>query len=98
MKRSEKLDAILNNKWYECESEYNLTIQQVMQKENIGNYYKNDYLDVIFCLTKNEELDTLELIAVHSNHGIIEKGDLIEEVVTLNDILNLNFKEVQCLC
>ena len=76
----------------------NLTIQQVMQKENIGKHYQMDSQgdDLILWLT--EEYEELKLLIVKDVTMLDESLYCeIQDDITLEEIVNTKYKEVQ-LC
>ena len=81
----------------ENEPEYNLTINQIMNINNIGKHYKSEYTDTIFSVIENKDNDGLEFIVVKPREVCFCSYDLIEDVMSLDDILSLKFKEVE-LC
>lgn len=88
-------------KWfhYKDEPEYNLTIQQVMQKENIGKHYKMDSQgdDLILWLT--EEYEELKLLIVKDVTMYDESLYCeIQDDIVLEEIVSTKYKEVQYQC
>lgn len=79
-------------------SEYNLTIQQVMQKENIGKYYKMENEDMTLWLSEDSE-GYLELIIVDDDYTLEEYlYSELQDDVYLEFIINSKYKEVKYEC
>lgn len=94
-----KFNVIQLKGWYiDTPSEYNLTIQQVMQKENVGKYYKLDLDDeVIFTVSyDNEDNSILELLIIDNEYD--DSYLLAEDVYCLDFIVNSKYKEVEFKC
>lgn len=91
-----KLQDILKYDWWisYSNSEYNLTIQQIIQKENIGKYYQCENGDV-FRLTLNK-YNNLELLLVFESDGDIDLYKDIKEIFCLEAIVTSKYKEVHC--
>lgn len=85
-------------KHFDVEPEYNLTIQQVLQKENVGKYYKLDLDDeVIFTVSyDNEDNSILELLIIYNEYD--DSYLLAEDVYCLDFIVNSKYKEVEFKC
>ena len=74
--------------WVSCSnSEYNLTIQQIVKKENIGKHYQCENGD-IFKLTLNK-YNNLELLLVFESEGDIDLYKVIEDIFSLEAIVNI---------
>ena len=86
------------DKCSQSEPEYNLTIQQALQKENIGKYYTSDINDeVILWLTGN--VGNLELTVVKDpDLDEEELYCLADEMYNLDFIVNSMYKEVEFKC
>lgn len=94
-----KFNVLQLKGWYiDTPSEYNLTIQQVMQKENVGKYYKLDLDDeVIFTVSyDNEDNSILELLIIDNEYD--DSYLLAEDVYCLDFIVNSKYKEVEFKC
>lgn len=74
--------------------EYYMTINDVFHKDNLYKYYKTEFIDVTYRLMENSETDGLRLIITRDNEGCYNIGDDIQNIMYLDDILNLKFKEV----
>ena len=79
--------------------EYNLSIQQVMQKDNIGKYYKMENKEeTTLWLSENND-GYLELLVVEDDYIPDEYlYNEIENDIYLEYIVNLKYKEVQYKC
>lgn len=77
--------------------EYNMAIDDVFHKNNINKFYRTEFSEVIYRLVENREADGLRLVISEGNEdeGCYHIGDDIEDVMYLDDILNLKFKEVK---
>ena len=73
--------------------EYYLTIQQVLQKRNVGKYFESE--DGIVWQLQLNYRDQLELVVVQDDNKVHEELDLMQECYTLEAILDTCYKQVR---
>lgn len=96
-----RLEHILNYKWFipkKEQPEYNLTIQDVMQKENVGKYYKMEDEDMLLWLSEDND-GYLELLVIEDDYTLDEYLYYeIQSNIYLEFIVNSKYKEVEFNC
>lgn len=76
--------------------EYNLSIQEILDNDNIGKYFKSDD-EMIWQLQQNDYCD-LELVLIEDLDLLYTPYDRIQDCYTLDAILYTKYKEVQYEC
>lgn len=74
--------------------EYNLTLIDVMQSENVGKYFADEYEEAILWLTHDKDND-LELIVVEDMNHPEWVNVRIEDKYTLETIVKTMYREVE---
>lgn len=76
------------------EPEYNLTIQQVLQHENVGKYFRAENDTQITFYLQEGEYSNLEFLIVEDKGYVFNEYSLAQEELFLTDIVDTMYKEV----